>query len=393
MKHHLCVISSDSTVILTIKRAFKPLGIEVDHLVPSILLERQIERSATITLVDLESFDNLPHAVWENLRKSLDHTFYIPLMTKASNTVHRKWFGNPVKTLSKPLTSGQLRWLVFQCVGRLNKNIDASVGASSPQMKKTSLIGTLQAVLRHQHREMYENQMRVTNLVDFASKKCGLDPGIRQAISSAACLYELGVLLEQSVEDERPGGPVKRRRLFYSAAIAKVAGASPAVVRILRNIDENWDSTGQPAGKRAKEIPIGARMLRIAIDFVNLQYDSRRKLFLTTSEALAWLRDASGKLYDPSLINAFINYLLTNKNDESEDTLWIFGARNLQPGMTLSENLYGKSGIMLLSKGKLLNEQLVSRLVDYEERFYLRGSLFAGVLVLSSSEMREVNLS
>jgi hypothetical protein len=391
MKHHLCIISSDSTVVGTITRAFKPLGIEVDHAVPSLLLERQIERSAKITLVDLESFDSLPHAVWENLRKSLDHTFYIPLMAKASNTVHRKWFGNPVKTLSKPLTSGQLRWLVFQCVGRLNNHSETHGNQWEKPNSRSSLVNTLQAVLKHQHRDIYENQARVTNLVDLVGAKCQLDSVIQQAISSSARLYELGALLEQSKESQRPDRSMNRRRCFHSAAIAKVSGAPSPVVRILRNIDENWDGSGAPGGKKGKEIPIGARMLRIAIDFVNLQFDGKKGLFLSTSEAAGWLRDASGKLYDPSLIKAFLDYLLAESKAPETATLWIFGARNLQPGMTLSEDLYGRAGLKLLSKGKVLNAHLVSRLLDYEDRFGMRDGLFAGVVGFSPSAVQAAN--
>lgn len=391
MKHHLCIISSDSNLKNSITKAFKPLGIEVDHLIPARLLKGEVEKSAKITLVDLESFDDLPHAVWENLRKSLEHTFYIPLLARANNTVHRKWFGNPVKTLSKPLTSGQLRWLVFQCVRRSPNPTERTNNASLSHSPKSPLVNTLQAVLRHQHREAFDNQSRVTNLIDFVAKEYRLDPLINESISAAARLYELGALLDDSSENSRKIKSVKRRRMFHSAAIAKVSGAQRNVVQTLRNTDENWDGTGLPAGKKGKAIPIGARILRIAIDFIKLQYDSELGLFLTTNEALAWLRDASDRLYDPSLVNAFFDYLLACRTNGDRLTLWICGARNLQPGMTLSEDLYGRSGLMLLSKGKILNEHLVSRLIDYEERFFLRDGLFAGVFDVSQTEIRDAN--
>jgi hypothetical protein len=373
MKHHLCVVTSDTNVIRVIQKAFAPLGIDVDHVESRDLLDGELGWSAKVTLVDLESFDNLPHRIWDNLRGWLSHTLCVPLIAHASNTVYRQWFGTPLKTLTKPLTASQLRWLVFQCVGRLK----SAASRPMPRSKTESLI-CLKAVLRHQHPEKSTNQNRVGNLVNFISQRCRIDPLIGNAITSAAGLYDLGILLEKPIENSLRMNR-RRRRTFYSAAIAKFSGESPEVVRILRNLDENWDGTGLPNGKKRSEIPIGARMLRIAVDFLRLQYDSDLGLYLSANESAAWIRDAAEKIYDPELVQRFLDHLLENKSNKSDETLWVCGARNLISGMILSEDLFGRDGLMLLSKGKVLNEHLVSRLIDYEERFCIRDGLFAGV--------------
>ena len=385
MKNHLCIISSDNTLINLISKAFKPIGIDVDQVSPNIFLDGGLERAAKVTLVDLESFDSLPNQVWERLRKSLDHTFYISLMARAHNTVHRKWFGNPVKTLSKPLASDQLRWLACQCVGHLSSHNSGPTHTPLSSMlgfnKPTDTV-TLQAIFKHQHPEKSANQARVGSLVDSISERCKIDPSVWEAISISSRLYDLGVLLEKSDGDCRLRLVQRRRRAFHSAALAKLAGAPNNVLNILRNLDENWDGSGLPHGKKQKEIPIGARILRISIDFVRLQYDNDRGLFLSTNECAAWMRDGAGHLYDPELVE----YLIKGKAEHPTNVLQILGARNLRAGMTLSEDLYGRSGLMLLSKGKVLNEHLVSRLIDYEERFCMRNGLFAVIIGLEEDE-------
>ncbi|MBJ6138911.1 HD domain-containing phosphohydrolase [Marinobacter litoralis] len=388
MKNHLCIISSDSSLINLISKAFKPIGIEIDPVSPSIFIDGELERAAIVTLVDLESFDHLPHQVWERLRKSLDHTFYVSLLARAHNTVHRKWFGNPVKTLSKPLTGAQLRWLACQCVERLRSQNMRSTRTPQLCLSKPTDAVTLQAILKHQHPEKAANQERVVSLVDFISERCKIDPSIGQAISISSRFYDLGVLLEISEGGSQLRLVQKRRRAFHSAALAKLTGASNNVLRILRNLDENWDGSGSPHGKKGKEIPIGARILRIAIDFVRLQYDNEQGLFLSTNECAAWLRDAAGHFYDPELVNRFVDHLMAGKTEPPTNAFWILGARNLRSGMTLSEDLYGRAGLMLLSKGKVLNQNLVSRLIDYEERFCMRDGLFAGIF---ESQREDIN--
>lgn len=394
MKHHLCVISSDQNLIAAITSAFNPLGIEVENVDPVVLLDHELEKWAKVTLIDLESFDSLPQRIGEQLRKSLNRTLCVPIAASAGQSVCHRWFGTSLKTLSKPLTGAQLRWLVFQCVGRLKAGQGYASGAparyqdTSP--KPAALVG-LESVFKHQHPEKFDNQRRVVNLVKFISQRCRIDPLIGQAIASSAAVYDLGALLERPVGASTGIVNLKRSRPFHSAALAKFSGASQDVVRILRNLDENWDGTGHPKGKKGAEIPIGARMLRIAVEFIRLQYDSERGLYLSTNESAAWLRDAASKLFDPELVPKFLDYLLQNEPQGATETLWICGARNLLSGMTLSEDLYGRSGLMLLSKGKVLNEHLVSRLIDYEERFCAREGLFAGVQNQQERPFRTAN--
>lgn len=91
MKHHLCFVTSDNHALNVVKKAFLPLGIEVDHVEPHILVAGQLERSAKVTVVDLEAFDRLPQDVWDNLKASLEHTLCVPLTAQVAGTVYRSW--------------------------------------------------------------------------------------------------------------------------------------------------------------------------------------------------------------------------------------------------------------------------------------------------------------
>lgn len=204
MKHHLCVITSDKKVLTVVMNALQSLGIEVDHIEPQTLVDGQLERSAKVTVVDLEAFDSVPQKIWDNLRVSLVHTLCVPLIAHTSNSVYRRWFGTSLKTLTKPLTGAQLRWLVFQCIGRIKNTKSSNVRNGTPKStvhNRAGSLASLISIFRHQYPEKFANQRRVVNLVEFISQRCRIDPSIGQAISTSAGLYDIGTLLERPIEN------------------------------------------------------------------------------------------------------------------------------------------------------------------------------------------------
>lgn len=53
-----------------------------------------------------------------------------------------------------------------------------------------------------------------------------------------------------------------------------------------------------------KEIPYGARLLKLAVDFIKLQAGLILERRMSSDEALLFIRKYAGKLYDPDLIDA-----------------------------------------------------------------------------------------
>ncbi|UQG59153.1 hypothetical protein MIH18_15515 [Marinobacter sp. M3C] len=382
MKYQMCLVSNDRSLIKCLSQALQPLGIEIGEVSPSHLWEVQSNCPVGVTVVDLESFDGLSAVGWRDMRKSLEHTLCVPLLSKSNDNVIRQWFGTDAKCLTKPITSAQMRWLVLQCISR-QKGATLKMSDSRRMGRHAALgldsLSTLQSILKHRNPEKAENQDRVAELIAQIAKRCQIDTSVCEAVVGCARVYDIGALIERvgPSAKRRPNSPA--RRAFHSAALVKLAGGSTKMVQLLRNLDENWDGSGVPANKKGTEIPIGSRMLRIAIDFIRLQHCSEKQLYLNFNESLALLRDSAGTLYDPGLITRFLEHAMNSVEGAQESTIWICGARHLLPGMRLSENLYGQEGLMLLSKGNVLNERLVTRLLNYEERFYGKDELFAAV--------------
>src|SRR5215210_6109631 len=78
------------------------------------------------------------------------------------------------------------------------------------------------------------------------------------------------------------------------------------VVPIVRHHHENWDGTGYPDHLTGTEIPIGARILAVVDCFDALTSDRPYRSKLTDADALAILEERRGLMYDPLVIDAFV---------------------------------------------------------------------------------------
>jgi putative two-component system response regulator len=70
---------------------------------------------------------------------------------------------------------------------------------------------------------------------------------------------------------------------------------------------ERWDGTGYPNGLKGDEIPIYARMLTVADVYDALTSRRSYKEAYTHQKAMEIITDGKGKLFDPNLVELFVN--------------------------------------------------------------------------------------
>ena len=90
------------------------------------------------------------------------------------------------------------------------------------------------------------------------------------------------------------GVAILRDRPFYAMA-RDIAG----------NHHENWDGTGYPAGKKRDEIPLAARIVKVADIFDALTTVRPYKAAWSEEEAAKELLEQRGKTLDPHVVDAF----------------------------------------------------------------------------------------
>lgn len=74
---------------------------------------------------------------------------------------------------------------------------------------------------------------------------------------------------------------------------------------------ERWDGTGYPRGLNGKSIPIAARIFAVVDVWDALISDRPYRRAWSRQEALAYIREQSGKYFDPQVVNAFLRIIAT----------------------------------------------------------------------------------
>ena len=77
------------------------------------------------------------------------------------------------------------------------------------------------------------------------------------------------------------------------------------VIPYVRHHHENWDGTGYPDRLAGETIPLGARILSVVDCFDALTSDRPYRRALSTEAALDILRERSGTMYDPAVVDTF----------------------------------------------------------------------------------------
>jgi HD-GYP domain-containing protein (c-di-GMP phosphodiesterase class II) len=72
---------------------------------------------------------------------------------------------------------------------------------------------------------------------------------------------------------------------------------------------EKWDGTGYPRRLKGGQIPIAARIFAIADVWDAIISDRPYRKAWTEQEALAYIREQSGKQFDPRVVEAFLRMI------------------------------------------------------------------------------------
>lgn len=223
-------------------------------------------------------------------------------------------------------------------------------------------------------REKQTNQQIIAIIRAFASDM-GMPEDQARDLSMAAALYNIGKL---SLPDSILVSPAdlmhgKDRDLYrrYPAQSESVLMALEPLhdaAKLIRHHQERWDGSGFPDHLRGNDIPLGSRMLKLAVDFVELQCGLVLERRLNRDEALLLIGKYAGRLYDPELIERFTHICASVMPDITlgDPLVRAVDTRQLEPGMVLARNIHADNGMLLLNEGKVLSELLIRKLIAFE---------------------------
>lgn len=155
---------------------------------------------------------------------------------------------------------------------------------------------------------------RVSRLVYKLARECKLDKEKSELIAYASQFHDIGKaaiplkLLQAkgplSVQDMNR---LKKHVDYGLRMIDHMTGYGADMAReIIATHHERYDGSGYPKGLKAEEIPMCGRIVAICDVFDALVSERSYKRAWSLKEALKYIEDGSGSLFDPFLVRHFL---------------------------------------------------------------------------------------
>jgi response regulator RpfG family c-di-GMP phosphodiesterase len=212
--------------------------------------------------------------------------------------------------------------------------------------------------------EAFGRSLRVSRTVTEIASRLGVSD--LWQLDTAAMLSQIGWLLlpahtPKKLYDGKELTPVETKTLnmnpMVSADLIKNIPRMEPVAEIILYQNKHFDGSGQPDDKRwGKLIPLGSRILKVALDF-----DLLAARGIMKGDALAQMHDKSG-WYDPEVMEALENVVGIEKDFQVKEVK-VF---ELKAHMILDQDVRSTTGQLLISRGRQLNAVALKRLRYFE---------------------------
>ena len=214
------------------------------------------------------------------------------------------------------------------------------------------------------------HSLRVVSLAERLAKRAQLKSEEIEAVMNAAILHDIGkVALPDSLLAKPFASHNRQERAEYleHAALGQMVLFPIQELNLagtyIRGLHENIDGSGYPDRLKQNEIPVGARLLAIVVDYDELQMGLLLPQQVTAEYARLYIRENSGRRYDPELVQLFIQELEASSAKIKELALT---SAQLKTGMVLSRDLYSSAQFLLLAKGRKLDPSIIQHICRFE---------------------------
>lgn len=219
---------------------------------------------------------------------------------------------------TKPWNNGDLKLKVSRARDHYENNKKReSLTSANDRLRqrlaanKVATTESLGEMLRARDEHQHAHAIRVQSLALLIAEKMNLKNMEKEELAIAAMLHGLGTIDLWAVAS-RSDSQIDRKltQAECEAKLLNVIFELTNVAELIKSQSENFDGTGSPAGLRREEIPLAARILRVADEYDSLLQPENSAAMLP-DEAIRFLVQGANRQFDPDVIDA-LSKLETN---------------------------------------------------------------------------------
>ena len=223
-----------------------------------------------------------------------------------------------VDYVMKPINSAVLRARVRMhlTLSRHQEELERIVRERTAQLEasRVELIKRLgRAMELHESNAAGNRVVRLANYAKLIAQAAGAKPEVCDLMAKAAPLHDIGKLGVPSEILRRKGklsAPDWERVKRHPQLGAEIIGEhEDPLLKLARQLalthHEHWDGSGYPQGLKGNAIPWAGRVMAIVDVFESMTTTQFYREAISIEKAAAEIEAASGKKYDPMLVEAF----------------------------------------------------------------------------------------
>lgn len=166
----------------------------------------------------------------------------------------------------------------------------------------------------------YEHSRRVATYAQRLARYLGWSRREARDLSLAALVHDLGktwiandILNKTGALSEEERRKMERHPII-GARILIGCDIDPFYVEAVLYHHESWDGKGYPAGLQGEQIPLSARILKVADVYDVLTSERPYKAAVSVEEACKQMEAEAGIFFDPTIIQAFLGLVKVMPN-------------------------------------------------------------------------------
>ncbi|WP_313884941.1 HD domain-containing phosphohydrolase [Desulfofundulus sp. TPOSR] len=183
---------------------------------------------------------------------------------------------------------------------------------SSLQKYYLNVVQALAAALEARDAYTRGHSLRVAKLARLCARFLGLGAGEQEQVYMAGLLHDIGKIgvRENILLKPGPLTPEERKEMQghpeVGARILEPAGFPGGVTAAVRHHHEDYGGGGYPDGLSGEEIPLLARIIRVADAYDAMTSARPYRKALTPDQAFNELKRCAGSQFDPRVVEAFL---------------------------------------------------------------------------------------